>query len=70
VEIGQRVPGAARLQLADGIPLLRPEEQVFTAMLEGWRNQQMARNLSLALIIHGGCKVELRPGCRDLHLRF
>ena len=44
------MPGAARLQLADGIPLLRPEEQVFTAMLDGWRNQQMARNLSLATV--------------------
>ena len=50
VEIGPRVPGAARLHLADGIPLLRPEEQVFTAMLEGWRNQQLARNLALATI--------------------
>ena len=50
VEIGPRVPGAARLQLADGIPLLRPEEQVFTAMLEGWRHQQLARNLSLATV--------------------
>ncbi len=25
---------------------------------------------SLTLIIHRGCRVELRPGCRDLHLRF
>ena len=50
MEIGARVPGAARLHLADGIPLLRPEEQVFTAMLEGWRNQQLARNLALATI--------------------
>ncbi|MGQ4426651.1 hypothetical protein ACN6LL_001289 [Streptomyces violaceoruber] len=32
-------PGAARLHLADGVPLLRPEEQVFEAMLDGWRNQ-------------------------------
>ena len=44
------VPGAARLQLADGVPLLRPEDQVFTAMLASWRNQQLARNLSLATI--------------------
>ena len=50
MEIGPRVPGAARLHLADGIPLLRPEEQVFTAMLEGWRHQQLARNLALATI--------------------
>ena len=50
VEIGPRVAGAARLQLSDGVPLLRPEEQVFTAMLAGWRDQQLARNLSLATI--------------------
>jgi integrase/recombinase XerC len=50
MEIGPRVPGAARLHLADGIPLLRPEEQVFTAMLEGWRHQQLARNLALATV--------------------
>lgn len=31
-------PGSARLQLAAGVPLLRPEEQVFEAMLTGWRN--------------------------------
>ena len=43
-------PGAARLHLADGLPLLRPEEQVFEAMLDGWRNQQLARNLALSTI--------------------
>ncbi|MEV0492257.1 tyrosine-type recombinase/integrase [Streptomyces atratus] len=30
----------------DGLPLLRPDEQVFEAMIKGWRNQQLARNLS------------------------
>ena len=50
LETGPRVAGAARLQLADGVPLLRPEEQVFSAMLAGWRDQQLARNLSLATI--------------------
>ncbi|WP_219420720.1 hypothetical protein [Pseudonocardia nigra] len=50
MEIVPRTPGAARLHLADGIPLLRPEEQMFTAMLDGWRNQQLARNLALATI--------------------
>lgn len=44
------VPGAARLHLADGVPLLRPEEQVFEAMLTGWRNQQLARNLAFSTI--------------------
>jgi site-specific recombinase XerD len=43
-------PGAAGLHLADGLALLRPEEQVFVAMLEGWRNQQLARNLAPSTI--------------------
>jgi site-specific recombinase XerD len=43
-------PGAVRLHLADGVPLLRPDEQVFTAMLEGWRNQQLARNLARSTV--------------------
>jgi hypothetical protein len=43
-------PGAAGLQLAAGVPLLRPEEQVFSAMLGGWRNQQLARNLAFSTI--------------------
>jgi DNA-binding Xre family transcriptional regulator len=41
---GLAAPGAVRLHLADGVPLLRPDEQVFRAMLDGWRNQQLARN--------------------------
>ncbi|MCI2424368.1 site-specific integrase [Saccharopolyspora sp. K220] len=47
---GGRIPGVARLYLADGVPLLHPEEQVFAAMLDGWRNQQLARNLALSTI--------------------
>lgn len=43
-------PGSVRLHLADGVPLLRPEAQVFEAMLDGWRNQQLARNLALSTI--------------------
>ncbi len=39
-------PGSSALHLADGVSLLRPEEQVFDGMLEGWRAQQVARNLS------------------------
>jgi len=42
--------GAARLRLAEGVRLLRPEEQVFTAMLDGWRNQQPARNLARSTV--------------------
>lgn len=42
--------GAARLSLVAGVPLLRPEEQVFAAMLEGFANQQLARNLARTTI--------------------
>jgi integrase/recombinase XerC len=45
-----QVPGSAGLQLVDGVELLRPEEQVFEAMVEGWRTQQLARNLAPATI--------------------
>ena len=40
------VTGSAALSLVDGVSLLHPEDQVFEAMLTGWRNQQMARNLA------------------------
>jgi integrase/recombinase XerC len=43
-------PGAASLQLIDGVALLRPDEQVFAAMLDGWRAQQLARNLAFGTI--------------------
>ena len=43
-------PGAVRLHLAEGVPLLRPDEQVFQAMLDGWRNQQLARNLARSTV--------------------
>lgn len=43
-------PGSAALHLVSGVALLRPEEQVFAAMLEGWRNQQIARNLDFCTI--------------------
>ena len=46
VGLNGMAPGAARLHLADGVALLRPEEQVFTAMLAGFANQQLARNLA------------------------
>ncbi|MEU8835659.1 hypothetical protein [Streptomyces sp900116325] len=44
------VPGSARLHSVDGLSLLRPDEQVFEAMIKGWRNQQLARNLSLGYV--------------------
>lgn len=40
------LPGAAQLQLADGVAVLRPAESVFEAMVSGWSRQQLARNLS------------------------
>lgn len=42
--------GAARMHLVDGVSLLRPEEQIFTAMRDGWRNQQLARNLAVGTV--------------------
>ena len=42
--------GSARLALVDGVSLLRPDEQVFEAMLEGWRNQGLARNLARSTV--------------------
>jgi len=42
--------GSVRLHLVDGVALLRPEEQTFAAMLDGWRNQQLARNLAFSTI--------------------
>lgn len=43
-------PGSAKLHLVDGIALMRPEEQAFAAMLDGWRNQQLSRRLALSTI--------------------
>ncbi|MGK5551982.1 hypothetical protein ACSNOI_10245 [Actinomadura kijaniata] len=43
-------PGSARLHLVDGIALLRPDEQAFTTMLEGWRNQQLVRRLAFSTV--------------------
>jgi integrase/recombinase XerC len=45
VELGEVVmsksdaAGAAKLVVVPGVPLLRPEAQVFEAMLDGWRQQ-------------------------------
>jgi len=43
-------PGAAGLHLAAGLGLLRPEEQAFTAMLDGWAAQQAARRLAAGTV--------------------
>ena len=42
--------GSAAMQLVEGVALLRPEEQVFEAMLTGWRQQQLSRNLAVNTI--------------------
>ena len=47
---GGPAAGAARLELAAGVALLRPDEQVFDAMLAGWASQQLARNLGFGTI--------------------
>jgi integrase/recombinase XerC len=46
----RQAPGSAELHLAGGAVLLRPDEQVMEAMLEGWRAQQLARNLAFSTI--------------------
>ena len=42
--------GAASQLAAGGLSLLHPEEQVFDAMLVGWRNQQLARRLAFSTV--------------------
>jgi integrase/recombinase XerC len=51
------VVGGAGLHLVGGARLLHPREQVFEAMLEGWRNQRMARNLAETSVDGGEQKV-------------
>ncbi|MSR97633.1 phage integrase family protein [Arthrobacter sp. BL-252-APC-1A] len=43
-------PGVVPLQLAQGLPVLHPEELVWVEMLNGWCNQQLGRNLSFTTI--------------------
>jgi site-specific recombinase XerD len=38
--------------LVDGVALLHPEAQVFEAMLLGWRNQMLARNLATGTVVN------------------
>ena len=44
------VAGAARLVVVSGAPLLRPDVQLFEAMLEGWARQRASRQLAPATI--------------------
>ena len=48
--VDRRRPATALGLLHPDVPLLQPAEQVFHAMLDGWRNQQLSRNLSFATI--------------------
>lgn len=36
---------SGRVHVVGSVPLLHPEAQTVDEMLEGWRNQQMCRNL-------------------------
>lgn len=51
------IAGAASLVLVSGAELLRPDLQMFNAMLEGWRRQQLSRNLAVATIEAGASLV-------------
>jgi len=43
-------PGVVPLHLVGQAPLRHPSEQMFEAMLDGWRNQQLARGLAFGTI--------------------
>ena len=45
-----RVDGSGRVELVGAVPVLRPDEQVLQSMLDGWRSQQLSRNLQFATI--------------------
>ncbi len=42
------IPGAAHLVVVQGVTLLHEDQQVFEAMLRGWRQQQLSRNLAFS----------------------
>lgn len=44
------VDESGRVHLVGAVPLLHPEEQTVEEMLQGWRNQQLSRNLQFATI--------------------
>jgi hypothetical protein len=48
--VSMRVDGSGRVHLVQALPVLRPDEQVLRMMLDGWRNQQLSRNLQFATI--------------------
>jgi len=53
------------LHLAAGVPLLHPGEQVFAAMLEGWADQRLARNLAVPAVAKGAATVRAFAGHAD-----
>jgi hypothetical protein len=46
--VSMQIDGSGRVQLVQAMPVLRPDEQVLQMMLDGWRNQQLSRNLQFA----------------------
>ncbi len=44
------VDGSGRVYLVGSVQLLHPEQQTFDEMLDGWRNQQLCRNLKFDTI--------------------
>ena len=45
-----QIDGSGRVHLVQSMPVLRPDEQILQMMLDGWRNQQLSRNLQFATI--------------------
>lgn len=45
-----QIDSSGRVHLVPSLPILRPNEQVLQMMLDGWRNQQLSRNLQFATI--------------------
>ena len=45
-----RLDGSGRVHMVPSLPVLRPEEQVLQLMLDGWRDQQLSRNLQFNTI--------------------
>jgi hypothetical protein len=44
------VDQSGRVYVVGSVPQLHPEAQIVDEMLEGWRNQQLCRNLALYTI--------------------
>ena len=45
-----QIDGSGRVHLVQSVPVLRPDERVLQKMFDGWRNQQLSRNLQFATI--------------------